>query len=436
MGAVRFSLVFVCLVWLQQVSALDLKLRPLLAAPNSAFKIETFPKYKDNDTWHFLEWWESRDGILVRNDLPGDNKRIFIKKPEYKDVVIRFDFQFRGAEEIRLVTGGGGHYNFGVHIRSNRFRVKTASDKSVPFYSTILGECPFQFEKGKWYTLQVEVEGDEILARLDSKHFVMGKHPMLDRKRAYFAFQVDQPGAVFDNVGIWHAKAREGWETASQPLVKRQLSRSWSKRSVTEELKDLKMITIDRMYRTDAKYRMLVERHEELQAAAKKMYPTAYKTSKEAQKEIAKLRVKLRKEDLEYKESVNAINIFRRQEVGYLEGKVKGLAEMPTGQYRAVLEKARLEAMKRDAIFKELVTKREKIQKDLEAAYPQLNFINENVVEGRKEAHARLRETNPAFVKLQNEIALAWRARSEYLLMVEPRLVQLEKLVKEQRKKQ
>jgi hypothetical protein len=65
---------------------------------------------------------------LVRNDLQGENKRIVIKKPQYKDVVVQFDFQFRGAGEIRLVTGGGGHYIFGVHIRRNRFRVKTADD--------------------------------------------------------------------------------------------------------------------------------------------------------------------------------------------------------------------------------------------------------------------------------------------------------------------
>ncbi|SVD48121.1 uncharacterized protein METZ01_LOCUS400975, partial [marine metagenome] len=158
----RFHLIFLSLLSLYSTSAVEINLPPLLAEPTVVFKAEAFPKGKENGTWHFLEWWEARDGVLLRNDLPGENKRIFIKKPEYKDVAIRFDFQFRGAEEIRLVTGGGGHYNFGVHIRRNRFRVKTADDKGVPYFPTILGECPFNFEKGKWYTMQVEVVGDEI----------------------------------------------------------------------------------------------------------------------------------------------------------------------------------------------------------------------------------------------------------------------------------
>ena len=435
MSPVRFLLGIISLMVLQSVWALDLNLSPLLADPTAVFKAEVFSESEDRDTWHFLEWWEARAGILVRNDLPGENKRIFIKKPEYKDVVIRFDFQFRGAEEIRLVTGGGGHYNFGVHIRHNRFRVRTADDKGVPYFPTILGECPFKFEKGKWYTMQVEVADDEILARLDAKHFVVGKHPMLNRKREYFAFQVDQSGAAFDNVGIWHAKAKESWESVKEPLIKKQSTRPWSRRAPEEELKDLKMVTIDRVYRTDAKYRAVVARHEGLQASAKKKYPAAYKSSKEGQKEIAKLKVKLRKENSAYRQSVNAINKAKREEVEYLEDKVKGLAKLLANQYRAALEKARRAAMKKDPVFSEQVAKREELEKDLQKAYPQLNISNEDVVEGRRKAHARLRETDSDFVKLQNEIGQAWRARSDYLLGVEPRLMELEKLVKERKKK-
>ncbi len=423
------------LVSLQVGAALDMSQSPLLGEPKSAYKMDTFDAVRDNGTWHFLEWWEVRDGVLVRNDLPAENKRIFIKKPEYKDVVIRFDFQFRGADEIRLVTGGGGNYNFGVHIRRNRFRVKTADDKSVPYFPTILGECPFNFEKGKWYTMQVEVVGDEILARLDAKHFVVGKHPMLNRKREYFAFQVDQSGAAFDNVGIWHAKAKGGWGSVVQSLVKKQSARPWATRDPEEELKDLKMIAVDRAYRTDAKYRAVVAHHEKLQASAKTRYPAAYKSSKEGNKEVAKLRTKLRKEDSEYKESVNAINKAKRREVDYLEDKTTGLEELPATQYRACLEKARLEAMKEDVAFRALIAKREEMEKNLQKAYPQLNVSNEDVVEGRRKAHARLRENDPAFVKLQNAIGQAWRARSEYLLTAEPRLMELEKLVKERKKK-
>jgi hypothetical protein len=91
--------------------------------------------------------------------------------------------------------------------------------------------------------------------------------------------------------------------------------------------------------------------------------------------------------------------------------------------------------MKEDVAFRELIAKREEMEKDLQKAYPQLNVSNEDVLEGRRKAHARLRENDLAFVKLKNAIGQAWRARSEYLLTAEPRLVELEKMVKERNKK-
>ena len=55
-------------------------------------------------------------------------------------------------------------------------------------------------------------------------------------------------------------------------------------------------------------------------------------------------------------------------------------------------------------------------------------------MDSRKRAHGRFRKSDPAFEKLQNEIAVAWRARAVYLLAAEPRLAELKKLVKERKK--
>jgi hypothetical protein len=432
---VKFLFGFLIASSLQTIWALDLVCPPILAHPIATFKAETFTDGKKSDDWHFLKWWESRGGILVRNSLPGENKRIFIKKPEYKDVVIRFDFQFLGAEEIRLVTGGGGSYNFGVHIRQNRFRVRTADDKNIPHFPTILGECTFRFKEGKWYRMQVELFNDHILVRLDAKHFVVGKHPTLNRKREYFAFQVDKSSAAFDNVGIWHAKEKKDWRATITTLIQKQSNRPWVRRSPDKELKDLKMITIDRTYRSDAEYRAVVSRHEQLKALAKKKYPAAYRTSKEAQKSVANSRLKLRENNPDYRQSVNAINKAKRMEVKYLEENMEQLKELSKSQYPAALERARIQQTMKDSSFRILVSHREKLQRDLYKAYPQLNFSDEDVTEDRRKTHANLRASDPAFVDLQHEIAQAWRARSDYLLKVEPRLQVLSDLIKQNRSK-
>ena len=44
--------------------------------------------------------------------------------------------------------------------------------------------------------------GDEAIARLDHKHVVHAKHPIIDWTREYFAYQVDEHAAEFDNLEI------------------------------------------------------------------------------------------------------------------------------------------------------------------------------------------------------------------------------------------
>ena len=195
------------------------------------------------------------------------------------------------------------------------------------------------------------------------------------------------------------------------------------------------MSTIDRTYRSDAEYRAVVSRHEQLKALAKEKYPAAYRTSKEAQKLVANSRLKLRENNPDYRQSVNAINKAKRMEVKYLEENMEQLKELSKSQYPAALERARIQQTMKDSSFRILVSHREKLQRDLYKAYPQLNFSDKDVVEDRRKTHANLRASDPAFLNLQHEIAQAWRARSDYLLKVEPRLQVLSDLIKQNRSK-
>ncbi|MCH2583713.1 MAG: hypothetical protein MK138_02985, partial [Planctomycetes bacterium] len=186
-------------------------LEPWLARPGAEVIREDFSPGKISSRWFFTEWWTTGDDILLRNELPGENKRLFWKKPVYRDSVISFSFSFRGAEEIRLMSGTPGKYNFVILLRRDHFRVNTASDSTVPHLPSIQGECAFRFDPEKWYRLQVEVLGDELLARLDDEHFVIGRHPIIDRERCYFGFQVDGRSAAFDKVRLNKGGAVDGW---------------------------------------------------------------------------------------------------------------------------------------------------------------------------------------------------------------------------------
>ncbi len=410
-------------------------LEPWLARPGAEVIREDFSPGKTSGRWFFTEWWTTGDGILLRNELPGENKRLFWKKPVYRDSVISFSFSFRGAEEIRLMSGASGKYNFVILLRRDHFRVNTASDSTVPHLPSIQGECAFRFEPEKWYRLQVEVLGEEILARIDDEHFVVGRHPIIDRERSYFAFQVDGPSAAFDRVRLSKGAAVDGWAERRARLEKAQAGRVVVPRALAERHKDRKVIARDRAWRVDPRYRQLVGDHESLREEARNRFPAAYLSAKAAKKKVAAKRKELLKNDPTYKKLTHSINKARRGEILYLEKKHPRLSSLPATQYKAELQRLRVRARAVDPAFNQLLESRTILEKRLGSSYPQLSLTNEEVAAKRKAAIKELNESSTTFRESSRKISLAWRELEDHLLESDPELAQLDKELQAERKK-
>ena len=197
--------------WRQSVSARSPS-PPLLNSPRQLYFGEHFiPEHLSERLWYNSDW-KAEDGILKRLKNGSGNTRIFLRDAKYKDTVIRFDFRLGMAQDVRLMTGSGGGYNTVLHLRPDHFFLQTAKDSSVPYFSYRHGECAFKFDPGRWYTMTVEFLGDEAIAHLDHKHLVYAKHPIIDRTREYFALQVDEHAAEFDNIQIFTASAKKSEE--------------------------------------------------------------------------------------------------------------------------------------------------------------------------------------------------------------------------------
>ena len=123
--------------------------RPLLASPRNLKFGDHFSEGQVSGGWFFNKEWQVEQGVLRRNEIAGDNKRIFYKNPNFKDAMVRFDFQFDGAKDLRLVTGASGSYNTVIHIRRDHFYLQTASDARGPWFSVRHGECAYDFVPGR-----------------------------------------------------------------------------------------------------------------------------------------------------------------------------------------------------------------------------------------------------------------------------------------------
>lgn len=369
------------------------------------------------ERWFFREEWTVAEGAMTRTDVAGKNRRVFIRKPRYRDCIIELKFAFRGASEIRIMTGTPGKYNAVVILWPHGFRVTTARDQSAPHFPTIHGECAQHFEPNRFYSFMMEIRGPEILVRVgDDEHVVVGRHPILARERDYFALQVDQPGATFDDVRLTSANGEgEGWPATRKKLGRHQLVRPWLPHDAEEQRRVRETIARDKLYRSSEEFREKVARVESMKKLAAQAYPEVFWSVKERRKKIDLERRRLLEEDPVYRALREGINKLKRAEVEMLHLLHSKLKDLPEAQYHLALAKARAKA-KETTAFQMVVANREVTEARMRVRYPQLEKSNEDLLAEGRAARVEVAAT-PEFKAICGRIADA--VRSEKIAVAE-----------------
>ena len=397
--------------WRERTGAL-IPSRPLLTESRNLYFGEHFSKGQISDRWFFQKEWEVIDGILHRNQIEGENKRLFCKNTSFQNALIRFEFKFDGAHDIRLVTGSHGNYNTVVHIQKDHFFIKTAMDKRGPWFPMRHGECAYCFERGKWYVMTVEFYEDQVIAHLDHEHLAYGKHPMINQERTYLALQVDQAGAYFDNIQVFGA-AKHSLQENNLLLIDKQKGNFPFAKTVQEKYK-IKMGNLHAiLYMKDPKYQKLVKDVDEIDSQKKELFPQAFDSHKDFQKQIQSLRKKLYQEDPVYKDILFATHRAKRAVEHFILRQNPSIDKLPPSQQKAEMERLRIEH-KSNPEYLKLVIASQRAQEKLESAYPEL-FVSNEEITLRKESARKKLQNNPDFIKLVKERSQAYQIQQAYL---------------------
>ncbi|MGB7343307.1 MAG: hypothetical protein WBD20_03785 [Pirellulaceae bacterium] len=395
---------------------------------------EDFAPETVSDRWGFKSDFALRDGALLRTSVdPTDTKRVFLKDPSFHNTIIQFDFKLSGqTTDLRLVTGSGGHYNSVTQIHPNHFQVNTPVDRDAGLVPAQLGECVREPRPDQWQTMTVEYWGDEIVAHLSKNEFIVGKHPIIDRTRQYFAFQFDLSGASIDNVHVWKATGqREDWIETRKELTKALGNREPVSRDPTERYKIASMNLKSRLTLEDQAYRKLVARQEELQAALHADYAEAFVSHKQLSKRIAKTKRHIKETDPDFKTMETRVHKASRAEDDYVLSQKPELARLKEdgvnknrfsselGQVRARLEAAG------DKQLAALIAATTRRQAELEARYPEA-FESVDAADEKRNAVRKSLNNDAEFQTRNRAVVDVGKAIKEYELRADPNLVKLE----------
>lgn len=394
---------------------------PLLTEPRSLYFADHFSGPASERLWYNGDW-SAENGILQRADTGSRSTRIFLRDAAYRDALIRFDFKLQKSKDIRMLTGSHGHYNSVVHIRPDHFYIQTAKDETGPFFSYRHGECAYDFEPDRWYTMTVEIFGDQMVAHVDRDHVAHAAHPILKKDRTYFAFQVDDQPAAFDNVQIFAVRRNRG-QSANLEHVRSLANKHPVEKSLKEEYDIRRTNAHEWLYQRHPEYRALIGKVADFDELKRKRFPAAFSSLKERKKAVLNLRRKLNQEDPGYKDLLHATHRANRALDAHLIAQKPEVAGYPDGRRKAELERLRRKHGKTEGYLK-LVAAGDAAQKRLESAYPQA-FITDDAINQSRKAEQRRLKSNPEFQSLQKQRAAAYRAQQEYLFSKDERLAEL-----------
>jgi len=405
----------------------------LMCIPGELVFSEDFAPEALSDRWGFKADFALRDGALLRTDVdPTETKRVFLKDPSFHNSIIQFDFKLSGeTTDLRLVTGSGGNYNSVTQIRLDYFQVNTPVDRDAGFVPAQLGECSRNSRLNHWQTMTVEYWGEEIIAHLNDNEFILGKHPIIDRVRQYFAFQFDLPGASIDNVHIWKAIGqRDDWTETCKKLAVAQTDREPVRRDAAERYKLEYMNLKSRLTLEDENYRDLVTKHDELRAALHADYPEAFASHKQLGKLFAKRKQHLKETDPEFKRLETEVHQAGRAEDNYVLSTKPELARLkddgiPKQRYASELGQVRAELeVVHDKQLAALVAETARRQAALATRFPAAFQSLDAAVEKRNTLRQSLND-DPKFQARNREVVDAGRAIKDYEQNAAPNLAQL-----------
>lgn len=417
--------------------------KPLMCIAGDVLFSDDFNPNTVSARWGFKADFALRDGALLRTDVdPTLTKRVFLKDASFHNAIIQFDFKLAGqTTDLRLVTGSGGHYNSITSIHDDYFQINTPIDRDAGYVPAQLGECIRRSRPDQWQTLVVEYWDDEMIVHLSDTEFILGRHPIINRTREYFAFQFDLPGAAIDNVRIWKSVGqRDDWNETRKKMMRAQTDRVPVKRNPIERYKIEYMNLKSRLTLNDKVYRDLVAKHDSLEAALHADFADAFITHKQFGKLIAKKKQKIKATDPDFKPMETAVHRASRAEDDYVlstspelvgfkkDGITKNRFASELGQVRAQLEAAG------DRQLAALVAETAKRQAGLEARFPEAFGSVAAAVEKRNAIRKSL-NNDPRFKARNKAVIDARNAINRYERKADPNLAQLEAASKGEAKK-
>ena len=291
---------------------------PLMVQRGTLVLDESFSGDLDPNRWTVaIGQWQVEDGRLVGTERPADQHAAVIKTPfTNTTAVVQFSFMLKGQAGFHFSINDAGGHNCRIVVRADAVLMRKDLDKKDPrSYAPVLDEAGAALAPDTWHTMVVELNGAEMLARIDETLVLYGTHPGINQDKKDFGFPVTGT-ALFDNVKIWNATPQPAWPAEKAKLLATLAARPAIDRSgnPTEAFQVAEVKARDRLLKSDAQFNSLIDARAAVQQAIAKTFPVVNRKGPKADAE----KKRLASDDAQYKKLTADLRLAQRQEREYL----------------------------------------------------------------------------------------------------------------------
>lgn len=182
-------------------------LKPALTKIDKPTQTESFDGKKLGKQWAANKGaWTIEEGVLVGKELPADkHAAVLTWKLPHQNSALRCSFQLKDAKFFHVSLNHSKGHLFRVIVDESGMILRTDKDKKNPKSKALtLAQAKTKLDPNKWYTLQLEMQGDKVVAQIDNGLKVEGQHPSLDTRKTGYRFIMKGSTLLLDDMSAWN----------------------------------------------------------------------------------------------------------------------------------------------------------------------------------------------------------------------------------------
>ena len=128
-----------------------------------------------------------------------------------KNTVVQIAFRFEGAKWLGISFDNQEHVARAM-VTPDSFSIVRMSGIGETTKGTDLDRMAKKFQPGKWYTLLIEMHGDEMLAQIDNDTVLYGSMAGIGADKKRIDLIAGGATAWFDDLKVWEATPGKDWD--------------------------------------------------------------------------------------------------------------------------------------------------------------------------------------------------------------------------------